>query len=452
MRDTTPAPAHVVDSLQSRLGRSHLLRLVTALVLALLTWGWVMQATDPISTTTYTEVEIVTPELGNDLIMVTNLPRGSISVEGPQSEVAKINRAVLSLSVDTSEVTEPGEYRLPIVVEAPDTSNRITVDPKTVTVQIDEITSKVIPIEIQETSTDNGTRVINNISTDVSQVTVTGPSSAVGRVENVILPVTIDTQVSSFNEYFIPYAVDANGQRVSEVTVLPGQILTRVELQSRGRLVTVIADIEGQPADGYSIQQRTVIPNSITVEGPEEVLDELLFVNTEPVDVSGASQSVSSRVGLADLPEGVTVVEPVSSQIEVRVAIQDSSSQTQTLPNLPVNVLNIPEGFVARVEPETIDVAVQGSVSNLANMTPNDITIVVDARGLDEGEHSLTPVVALPNNGVRSTGTNPESVTVILEPISSTPEPTTRAPHNQAVSNQATVEVRRRRLAMIQTR
>lgn len=428
MRDTSPAPAHVEQSLQSRLGRSHILRLATAFVLALLTWGWVMQATDPISTTNYTEVEIAQPELENDLVMVTNLPRGSITVEGPESEVAKINRSLLSLRLDTSEVTEAGEYRLPVIVEAPDTSNRITVEPGTLRVQIDEMTSKEIPIEIQEASSEDSTRVVNNISPDVSQVTVSGPSSAVERVQSVVLPVTIDTQVSTFSEYFIPYAVDGNGQRVSEVSVLPGQILTRVELQTRGRLVTVIADIQGQPAEGYSIQQRTAIPSSILVEGPDDVLNDLLFVDTEPVDISGASQSVSSRVGLANLPEGVTVVEPASGQVEVRVAIQDTSATTQILPNLSVNVLNVPAGYNATVVPGTIDITVRGSVSNISALTTEDITIVVDANGLDAGEHSLQPVVALPNNGVMSVGTNPDTVNVILEPVEGTPEPESISP------------------------
>lgn len=428
MRDTSPAPAHVVDSLGSRLGRSHLLRLLTAFVLALLTWGWVMQATDPIRTDNYTEVEITQPELENDLVLVTNLPRGSITVEGPESEVAKINRSRLSLRLDTSEVTDPGEYRLPIIVEAPDTSNRVTVDPRTLLVQIDEMTSRVVPIEIEETSSEDSTRVVNNITTDVSQVTVSGPSSAVDRVQTVVLPVTIDTQVSTFSEYFTPYAVDDNGQRVSEVTVLPGQILTRVDLQTRGRLVTVIADIQGQPADGYSIQQRTVIPSSILVEGPDEALDNLLFIDTEPVDISGASQSVSSRVGLSNLPEGVTVVEPISSQVEVRVAIQDTSATSQTLSNLPINALNVPPGFNVVIVPETIDITVQGSASNITSMTPDDITIVVDVNGLEAGEHTLRPVVALPNNGVMSTGTNPETVTVSLEPANSTPEPESNTP------------------------
>lgn len=387
-----------------------------------------MQATDPIEKMSYTEMEIEAPELGDGMIMVTSLPRGSVKVEGPKSEVAKINRTMLSLTLDTSHVTAPGEYRLPIIVESPDTSTRITVEPKTIKVQIDEITNKVIPVEVKEAATENSTRVINNISPNVSQVTVSGPSSAVDRVDRVILPVQIDIQMTSFSEYFIPYAVDKNDQRVSEVTVLPGQILTRVELQSRGRVVTVIPNIVGQPADGYSIQQRTVLPVSITVEGPADVLDDLLFINTEPVDITGASQSVSSRVGVADLPEGVTVVEPASGQIEVRVAIQDSSSSTSTLSNLPINVLNVPDGYTARVEPSSVDVTVQGSVTNLANMTSGDITVVVDVRNLDAGEHLVRPVVALPNNGVLSTGTNPDQVTVILEPVDTTPAPSTVMP------------------------
>ena len=441
MRDTTPAPAHVVDTLQSKLGRSHVLRFVTALLLAIVTWGWVIQATDPIETTKYTEVEINSPEFDNGLVMITNLPRASITVSGPQSEVAKINRALLSLRLDSSTVTAPGEYRLPLIVDAPDTSNRITVEPVFVQVQVDEVSSRVIPIEIQESSTENATRVVNNISTNVSQVTVSGPASALERVDKVVLPVTIDTQVSSFSEVFTPYAVDANGQRVSEVTVLPAQVTTRVELQSRGKVLSVIPEITGQPAEGYTSQQRNVLPNSITVEGPEDVLDDLLFVHTEPVDISGASQSVSQRVGLADLPEGVNVIEPVSGEVEVRVAIQDSSSSLQTLPNLTINVLNVPAGYEAVIEPATVDVTLEGSITTLSEMTSEDITVVVDVRGLDAGTYDLRPVVALPNNGIRSNGTNPETVEVTVRPATdATPEPIETTPvASAAIAPQADV-------------
>ncbi len=429
MRDTTPAPAHVVDSLQSRLGRSHVLRFFTALLLAIVTWGWVMQVTDPIRTTTYAEVEIVTPEFGDGMVMITDLPRAIIRVQGPESEVAKINRSLLTLRLDTSSVDEPGDYRLPVIVEAPDTSNRITVEPAFVQVEVDEVVSRVIPLDVQESVGENTTRVVNTISPEVSQVTVSGPSSAVERVTNVILPVTIDTQNSTFSAMYTPYAVDASGQRVSEVTVLPNQVATRVELQSRGRVVSVIADVAGEPADGYTMSQRNVLPGTITVEGPEDVLDDLLFVHTETVDITGASRPVSQRVGLADLPPGVTVIDPPSGQVEVRVAIQDTSSTVQALPGLPVNVLNAPAGFDVVIEPATIDVTIEGPMDTLTDMTAEDITVVVDVRGLEAGSYELRPVVALPSNGLRISDTNPDTVLVMIQPAApATPVATPATP------------------------
>lgn len=431
MRDTTPAPAHAVDNLQSRIGRSHFIRLLTAFLLAIVTWGWVTQATDPIKTVTYAEMDITAPSISSDLVIVTSLPRVKVIVEGPTSELADINRSVLAVEMDTSRITEPGEYSLPLMVDAPDSDARITTDPETVLVQVDAVASKVIPLQVELSGEESTTSEVTTVTPSFSQVTVTGPSSAVDRVTTVILPVTISNPTGSFSAVLTPYAVDADEQVVSEVTILPNQIVTQVEIQSRGKVINVIADVQGQPADGYVIQGRAVLPNSITVEGSEEALAGLLFVNTEPVDVSGASQSVSQKVGLVGLPAGVTVIDPADGKVEVRVAIQDSSATAQTLSGLPVSAINVPDGYVVTIEPEFVDVTLQGSTTVLSRMTEEDISVIVDVRGLEPGTHELAPVVALPDNGVTNSGVTPGVVRVTLSPKpGSTPE------------NQVTPEVR----------
>ncbi|MCA9833738.1 MAG: hypothetical protein KC435_07335 [Thermomicrobiales bacterium] len=414
MRDTTPAPAHAVDNLQSRIGRSHFIRLLTAFLLAIVTWGWVTQATDPIKTVTYAEMDISTPSLSSDLVIVTSLPRAKVIVEGPTSELADINRSVLSVGVDVSRITEPGEYSLPLVVDAPESDARITTDPETVLVQVDAVASKVIPLQVELSGEESTTSEVTTITPSFSQVTVTGPSSAVDRVASVILPVTISNPTGSFSAVLTPYAIDAQDQVVSEVTILPNQIVTQVEIQSRGKVINVIADVQGQPADGYVIQGRAVLPNSITVEGSEEALAGLLFVNTEPVDVTGASQSVSQKVSLVGLPEGVTVIDPIDGQVEVRVAIQDSSATEQTLSGLPVTAINVPDGYLVTIVPESVDVTLQGSTTVLSQMTEEDISVIVDVGSLETGTYELTPVVALPDNGVTNRGVTPGTIEVTL--------------------------------------
>ncbi len=159
------------------------------------------------------------------------------------------------------------------------------------------------------------------------------------------------------------------------------------------------------------MQQRAVFPDTVVVDGPPEVLDSLLFVNTEPVDITGATSSISEVVGLTDLPPGVTVIEPSDGQVEVRVAMDDVSVSEQTLTGLPVLTVNVPDGYTATVEPRTISISVDGSSATLAEMESSDIRVVVDVEGLEPGTHEIEPQITLPR-GVTWTSSTPEVIQV----------------------------------------
>lgn len=397
------------------LNSGNVVRFLLSLAIATALWGWVIQMTDPIITRNYREMDIAVNLNDDSLIMVTTLPTAVVEVQGPESEFSELNRADLSVVLDTSSVTGAGEYRLPVIVESPDTSAEITVDPSHVQVQIDEQVAEVMPLEVQNTTAEDDPRIVSEIIPEVSQVTVSGPSSAVNRVEEVVLPVTLDNRNSTFTEVFTPYAIDANGQRVSEVEVLPAQISTRVVIESRGKVVSVIPTVTGVPAEGFSVQQRAVFPDTVVVDGPPEALDSLLFVNTEPVDITEATSSISEFVGLADLPPGVTVVDPPDGRVEVRVALDDASSTSQSLSALPILPVNVPGNFTATVNPRTITITVDGPSSILSEMESSDVRVVVDVGGLEAGTHEVTPQIVLPQ-GVTWTGSTPETVEVTLTP------------------------------------
>jgi YbbR domain-containing protein len=434
MRNPTVQESRWIERLPEMINRSNVVRFLLSLALATFLWGWVIQMTDPIVTRNYREMDITVDTLRDSMIMVTTLPTAVVSVQGPESEFSELNRADLSVTLDTSTITGPGEYRLPVVVEAPDTSASISVEPSEVQVQIDELVAEVMPLEVQDTTPDDDPRTVSDIVPEVSQVTVSGPSSAVNRVAKVTMPVSLDNRNDSFTDIFTPYAIDENGQRVSEVEVLPGQISTSVEIESRGKVVSVIPVVNGVPAEGFSVQQRTVFPDTIVVDGPTEELDSLLFVNTEPVDITGATTSVSERVGLADLPAGVTVVEPSGGQVEVRVALDDISSTEQTLSSLPVLAVNVPEGYTASVEPRSITITVDGPGNVLSQMESSDVRVVVDVGGLQEGTHSLTPQIILPQ-GITWTASSPESVEVsIAEMPAPTSSPAALTPSEPAIA------------------
>lgn len=423
MRDRASTPASPLGPFSFRPTRTQVIRFAFSLLIATLLWGWVTELNDPFITVKYRELDVGVGPLDESLRVVTTLPRVTVTVRGPESRIDDITRDEISVMLDTSEVTEAGEYRLDLLVVTPDGPTDVSVDPAELPVTIEEEISEVMPVEAQYAVPESDPREITSTAPETTQVTVSGPSSAVNRVENVVLPISLDNHQSSFQEAFTPYAVDANEQRVSEVQVLPAQIITDVEIRSRGKTVSVIPAVTGVPAEGFSVQQRTALPDSIVVDGPGEALESLLFVNTETVDITGATQSLSSQTGLADLPSGVTVIEPESGQVEVRVAIEDTTNTAQTLTGLPVQPIDLGPGFAATIEPGNIDVTVDGPGSTLTQMTQSDVKIRVDLANLGPGTYELQPEITVPQ-GVTWVGNTPETVQVTIIAPPATPEST----------------------------
>lgn len=420
MRDHASTPTSHTGPFSVRPTRAQTIRFVLSLLIAAFLWGWVTQINDPFITVKYRELDIGAGPLDDSLRITTTLPQATVTLRGPESRIDDIRRSEISVILNTAEITEPGEYRLELLVITPDGPSDQSVEPAELPVTVEEEISEVMPLDVQLAIPEDDPREVTSTVPETTQVTVSGPSSAVNRVARIILPISLGNHQSSFREAFSPYAVDASGQRVSEVRLLPEQIMTEVELRSRGKTISVIPEVEGVPAEGFSVQQRTALPDSIVVEGPDDALESLLFVNTEPVDINGATQSISAKVGLADLPSGVRVIEPENGQVEVRVAIEDTSGSTQTLTGLPVQPMNLQPGFSVTIEPENVDITVEGPGGTLTQMMPSDVKIRVDLDDLGPGTYERQPEITVPQ-GVTWVSNSPDTVRVTIVAPAETP-------------------------------
>lgn len=403
----------MLERLPFQPSREQLIRFAISLALATLLWGWVTQIQDPYTRSSYTEMPIQTGEIPDSLQVVTTLDTGTVTLEGPQSTMDQVNRGLVTLSLDTSSVTEPGEYRVPVVVDAPDGASERTIEPSNVSIEVEERISRVFPLTVETMNDTDSPTQIEGVTPEVTQVTVTGPSSAVERVNQVILPVTLETETSDFEMSLVPYAVDSGSQRISEVDILPQDILTNVEVETRGTEVTVIPQMEGSPAEGHNVQFRVVAPDAVLLDGPDDVIDDLLFVNTEPVDISDASGDVSQQVSIADLPEGVSILDPSSGTVEVRVSIIDTEVTSQTFTGVPIEVTGTGSGLSAVIDPMTARVTVDASPDTLGALTASDLRVRVDVTGMSPGTYSLQPEISTPQ-GVSWTGNEPGTVRVTI--------------------------------------
>lgn len=403
--------------IRQRVTKDQAIRFAISFLLALVLWGWVTQLQDPVQTQRYAEVTITTPDLPGTTQIVTTLPRTTVTVTDVESRLEDFSRSDITLTLDASRVSGPGSYQLPVIAETSRNVREIDVSPDTVSVQVEEEISENFPLTVENRVLASDARRVTDINPEVSEVTVSGTESAVNRIDRVVLPVSLERQSRSFVAMIEPEAVDDEGQRVQEVTILPGHVRTEVELETSGKTVSIVPQVTGSPADGYVVQQTISVPATVIVDGPPDVLESLLFFNTEPVDISGATESLSQTVEIADLPPDVTLIEPTDNEVEVRVSIGTSGGTANVIPDMPVEVVNAPEGMRVTTDPETIDIGVSAPSDALASLTPEDINVTVDVSGLTPGVHTVTPDINLPEN-INVTRLEPERVIVlIMDPL-----------------------------------
>jgi YbbR domain-containing protein len=426
------------EIVQERVTNSQMARFGLSLVIALFLWGWVTLLQDPVQTQRYAEVAMSAPDLPGALQIVTSLPRATVTVTDVSSRLDQLTRADITVSLDTSKVNGPGSYQLDVIAETDENVRELKVSPDTVSVEIEEEISRNLPLTVENQQLADDSRRVIDVNPEVSEVTVTGTRSAVDRIEKVVLPVRVENQTGDFVDMIEPYAVDKDNQRIQEVTIVPAHIRTEVVLEKRGKTVSVVPQVTGTPADGYVVQQTVAVPATVIVDGPADLLDNLLFISTAPVDITGAREAVSQTVPLVGLPRGVTLVDPPKNEVEVRVAIGTSGGTANLIPDMPIEVRNLRDGLTARLDPQSLDISVSAPTERLSELTAEDISVTVDVSGLGPGVYTLTPEITVPDD-VTVTTVDPQRVVVLISETGATPAPSTADPADVTVAPRARV-------------
>jgi YbbR domain-containing protein len=99
----------------------------------------------------------------------------------------------------------------------------------------------------------------------------------------------------------------------------PSRIDVRFERRGR-KVVGVRADIEGEPAEGYLLQKVEVTPRRVWLTGARSQVLRLSEIVTEPIDVTGLSETQEQEVSLF-LGEGTVWVEE-NEPVTVKLVIE----------------------------------------------------------------------------------------------------------------------------------
>ena len=399
-------------------------RLLLALLLALLVWVVAVNEENPTEERTFEEPVAV--ELMNtpaDLIRVGPVVTETlVTIRAPRSTWEALTAEQIHLSANLAGQT-PGAHDIPVDWRIDQsTALVIKLTPAFIRITLESRATRELPISVETSGEAAQGYEASAPRPSISRVAITGPASAVDRVSQILVSISLANRKQDFRGEAPLIPIDASGKPVSGVTLTPpiAQIVVPVTQKAGFRDVAVKVVTQGQVAVGYRITNITVAPPVLTVSSgdPLRVGDLPGYVETQPLDITGASDDIVQRLTLA-LPEGVAPVGEQSVLVQVNIAAIEGSL---TVPR-KLEVQGLAPGLTASPSPETVDVLLLGPLPVLDTLKPEDVIVFIDLQDLGPGTHQVAPQVSLLPEKLRAENILPSQIEVVIERGSATPSP-----------------------------
>lgn len=400
--------------------------LLVAFILSLFIWASATQTQDPVRTR-FLEVPLAYEGIPQRTVLLEAGRQESVQLrlEGPDSILQELTAADFTATVDLSKVP-PGEMvTVPIVATGGRTGVTISfITPEDVQIQLEEQVTRDIPVGLDLRGSVARGHTQGEPLFEPSTVTVTGPASRVNELDLALVTVFLNNAVETRTEATQPIFYDQQG-RVASVTGLnvdSDQITVTIPIEESAGFADKLVNVvwSGEPALGYRLLSVTADPPSLLVEGRPAQLNTLASLRTEPVDITGLTESFQ-QTAVLDLPLGISV-DP--DQL-VTIDIEIEPIRTTDTYNRTVEVLGLAEGLEAIVRPDQVRVVLFGPLPALDALPEEDVRVSVDVFGLAVGTYSIIPKVDFPDRGIEIRSVQPSAVGVTLTPTITTTLPIT---------------------------
>jgi len=287
--------------------KRRIIDIIVSIIAGIAIWAYVVSVLDPVSAQTIKAVPV-------QLTNTESLASSGLAIAGTGEYTVDVvitaNRSTINgLStndfVATADLTglSKGQNYITVNVIAPSNVTVTEVRTQSIQVYLDTLVSveKTVKIDAQNVSTG---QELGAIKMSENVVTVSGAQSLVEAVADVKTVVDVSDmkldELVTFEYNLVP--VNADGERVLGVKLSSNSIFIDSALYNV-KEVALNVPIEGELNEHISVRSE-IIPASVSIKGPSNILAEVWQIDAEPIDKSSVTESGSIPLKLI-LPEGV---------------------------------------------------------------------------------------------------------------------------------------------------
>jgi len=325
--------------------------------------------------------------------VVAETARVRVRVEAREADLPELDASDFRAVVDMQGVQgEVGVTRTVRVTPVADGVQVLAVEPAQVFVQLVRVAEREMEVQVKLTGelpsgfVETKARVI-----DPAFVTIRGREELVANVDRVEIDVNLSGQRQALEYTGELVARNLNGDR-QLVIVNPARVTVSFSIAPAvvEKTLPVRPRITGEPAPGYQIAGLSSDPLVVTVVGAEADLANLTELALEPLDITGATSTVTQTRRVTPVSNVTLGRESVVVEIKVE-PIQCGSSS----PNSPCGAatfivaptfVDIPAGLRIEEGSYNVTVKLSGPLSAAGTLDPRSLVAIISFAGAVAGE------------------------------------------------------------------
>ncbi|MEW6622747.1 MAG: CdaR family protein [Bacillota bacterium] len=298
--------------------RKNLVYRIISLLAAIFIWYFVFSERNP-TTENVVTVPLEVVGLSRDLVVSDKPANVNIRFQGKRNVVDRMTSRDFRAIIELQEA-ETGAISLPVKTQLPQGVRLVSVQPNMAQVEIDQVTSTQIPVELVIQGSPARGYIMETPWLTPSEVLVKGPDKVLDNIGRAYVKAVINDISMDYFQALPVLIEDASGRLVIEwVEVIPRSInvLIPVVEDMPSRIVPIVPELIGEPAAGRKVEKVLVHPATVKIYGSRDIINEIGFIPIE-INISGLHTSHIIEMEL-EAPDGIEALSENNIQIIVEV-------------------------------------------------------------------------------------------------------------------------------------
>ena len=388
----------------NKLTNSKVFYMILAVMCSIGLWLYIDIIEAPQSTTTVYNIPVTfigEDRLEEDGLMIISGKNTTVNLqlEGSRTAVSQVNRNNITITVQAyAQINSEGHYSLLYDVDFPSSvASQLRIVSRSIDaidVDVVQMTSKTVEIQGKFVGTAaEGARISDtDFEFEQNEVTVSGERSLVEQVDHALVTLDVDDLSSTWSGELPIVLVDADGNEVdmTNLTCDITEVYTIFPVQTVKEVPLTVSFTSGAGATSENATA-TIDPETVTISGTPERLDQIESINLGPIDLP---QIVTSEVVNMSIPvpEGASIISGITS---AKVTVSMSGLDTRIVQTSDIELINTPE-WISNVDlvTQALEVRIRGASDTMKLVQDQDVYVIVDLSTLDEGAEGTRTLVA----------------------------------------------------------